>query len=336
MTLDLSVGEPVFLQQTLLPTLERLSQEICFPQRYGYPSPEGLPELISEIRGQVDYKYIVPTVGARQGLSVALRALDCHNRVFHSGPRYPGLREIAVCSGLHLIKNEGPERGTTATIVDTIPNNPDGRTWSAWSKVNVLDRAYCSPVYYDGDLNLPGHDVAVFSASKMLGASHVRVGWCATNDEDVYHRLLQSVKMETHGVSAIDQQYVAGLLAVANNHNHKDELDVAVSKARQILLENSLAFLEQLGDHVENPQGAVDGVGMFIWFKPRFDPLDPTKFIRALGNAGVSMWTNSGSFGEGLQDYIRCSVGNDMELTKDAFRRIRAELESTREVFSDS
>ena len=65
--IDLGIGEPFFLQDTLLDVLESKIQPSSHCARH-YPDKHGLPVLKTHLRNlQPQYRFIIPTIGARQG-----------------------------------------------------------------------------------------------------------------------------------------------------------------------------------------------------------------------------------------------------------------------------
>lgn len=329
---DLGVGEPVFLQRTLLATLEGRGVTVDLPARWGYPDSAGLPELIDQLKAFMpQYQYFVPTIGARQGLVVAIKALwDVDQNltkglVGHPNLCWPGFKDVMLqCGGAAHIHSPPIDARHILHCV-TSPNNPDGTVYGPehpqWGMCDVWDASYSYGVIY-GNITPPRHRVAVFSASKSFGCSHARIGWCATNDRRLAEAIANACGKETHGVSALDQLYLARLLRHVNDGD--EEVREALKAARDTIVTNATTFLEVMRDHVHDVSGAVSGVGMFVWFRPR----NALSFQAALDRSSVKM-TPGLECGDYNPGRWRCSMGNGPLLTREALTRLREELEST-------
>ncbi|MDK6701235.1 hypothetical protein QP273_25605, partial [Escherichia coli] len=81
--------------------------------------PREVAAHLRHMRGlTVDPAYVVITAGARDGLSVLLRALGGHLRVGVESPGYPSLRRIPQALGHTLVDVPTDAHGVTVPTVD--------------------------------------------------------------------------------------------------------------------------------------------------------------------------------------------------------------------------
>lgn len=314
---NLAVGEPFFLQQELHGYM-RVAQ-IKYPVTY--PLVGGEPELLEELhRHYPEYKHIVVTGGAKQAIEAAFfgfKTVERRSIVSHQAPYWPSYPTLARSQGLDF-NVRGPRSANILCV--TSPNNPDGaQSMDPAQEFDLWDAAYAQPLYgYYGIA--PKHRVAVFSAAKLLGLSGLRVGWLATNDDDLANAARYFVEITTSGVAIPSQMHLTGCLKALRDPNQITVLTAASFRARAALMANGASFTEILSDLVEEVRGVpACGEGMFAWFLP----MKPWGFQRALTDAKVKIVTGEACGGQ--EGWIRMSMGHNPEITRAALIRIRDE-----------
>lgn len=323
-TFNLAIGEPIFLQDEAW-----FARAIVPTDKVQYPEFGGEFSLCRELREVYGHDaHVVVTVGAKQGLSAAIWALqrdrlssgyDSDIRVWHRRPYWP--------SYPHLVEHEGLRFETGAAcpsplegdiVINTTPNNPDGDI--DLSPCDIWDCAYASSLYgWTG----PGPQarVRVYSAAKMLGLSGLRVGWVVTEESHLAHDIATYVERFTSGVCVSAQEQVA--LALRHLSIFHDR---GLTTARDTLVGNGQAFTDILSRYCSE----VDGVpatasGMFAWFRV-LPELRQGAFDKALAVARVRVIAGA-SCGAVEDGWYRMSMGNRSLYTAEALKGIHAALQ---------
>jgi aspartate/methionine/tyrosine aminotransferase len=308
---NLAVGEPEFLQKRLWfgPLLD-------FSTSFPYPTIEGHKLLLSELKLKYPKKHIVITNGAKQALSAAFYAyqqIDQIKGIVHDAPYWPSYPTLAKLSGLTF--------NTKATLSKEIvcvtsPNNPNGSQPKWWRECDIWDAVYASQLY--GHCEIPSrHEVAIYSAAKLLGLSGLRIGWLVTSNKEIAKQAANYVEFTTSGVALPTQLYAGQCLAQMREACPYAALD----KARADLLENGEIFKYYLGDRVVTYEGVPgDGTGMFAWFSVE----DPYYFNEALDRVNIRLV--SGPACGGSEKHYRMSMGLEPVKTDEALSKLRKEL----------
>lgn len=175
-------------------------------------------------------------------------------------PFYPGIAEI---NG--LIHNAGDIGNIKSSIqILDSPSNPEGIVdGNDYGRV-VWDAAYYSPTFgvsISGSRTLttsiPPHIAMAGSMSKMTGINGIRIGWLATNDENLYLKAARFVTYDICGVSGLSQHLAVQILK-------KVDLDSFWKRSKLVLDDNrteiqKLAYL--FGDQ------EIPKMGMFALFE---------------------------------------------------------------------
>lgn len=304
-SLDLAVGNPVFLQEALdrfypqafTCAQYRTQKGVSYPVSGG---DEGLRDALRGFHIRVHgraYEHIVITTGAKQALLAAVYADTTINidryELYHRTPYWPGCPSIAAMSGLEFVTNFGIQ----SLRVATVPNNPDGSEFTE-GVPDVLDAAYCHPIY---GAQPPGNaGCSVWSAAKLFGLCGSRIGWLATDNRELAAKAIEYVDRTTSGVSRQSQAVLMAMVAISGN----PDFDKAMKSARKSLLANADLFMSGIEDFLDELQGLpANRRGMFAFFRPQ----DCQKFEHALRKSDVQL--TPGSACGVRDDWYRMNLG---------------------------
>lgn len=301
--INLAVGEPIFLQNCLYdntPFLDRLNTSLNLSDTT-YPPFGGQADLINLIKKNVapNYEHIIITNGAKQGILAAFYAAKevmKINSVSHKAPYWPSYPTLAKQIGLNFNTQDG--RDMCAHCITT-PNNPDGtQDFDPGMTYYLWDAAYAHEVYGYKGIS-PKHQVAVFSCAKMLGVSGLRIGFVATNNDELAQAMAYYVEISTSGVSIASQLMLSKLLE-AHEFLKRDSSEL-YGNARQCLLNNVNTFDRFVRPYCNKVSDLRSG--MFAWFQPT----DLQRFSLAIAAAKIKLVT--GEACGGLPDHFRMSLG---------------------------
>lgn len=280
--IDVSVGEPHLVRRALTevfdleknlhwfhPTLDDMS----------YPSPAGWGRLVGYLE-EIHGSPVVVTNGAKQGLAACLFALRemGWKGVSMRRPYWalvPPLVEEVGMECLFLSSPGIPE-------LCLAPNNPDGHLpdmkateaeCRARGSLLVHDAAYYTHCYLPRSIDLVKvGDAQVYSVSKMLGLSGLRLGYVVCPHPGMYRLVRKYMEMMTVGVGVAGQKVLYWLMHDVMG-SRPDLVTEFEDRCRDELRRNKSLCLginpEVLG---VDPQ-IEDTHGMFGWFQvgPRFD-----------------------------------------------------------------
>lgn len=302
-TVNLAVGEPYFLQHHLYNRsifADELGTGLRFAE-IAYPPFGGDPKLIELIKTHLapGYKHIVVTNGAKQGILAALYAAKevlGFMAVYHPAPYWPSYPTLAKQIGLEFNSKTTP---SASAMCITTPNNPDGnQAFDSAATYYLWDAAYAHSVYgYRGVA--PKHNVAVFSCAKILGTSGLRIGFVATNDDELAKSMAYYVEIATSGVSIASQLILSRLLEA--KEGYPQEMDRLYNSARQCLVNNAESFEELIAPFCTKVSDLRSG--MFAWFQPA----DLERFNMAITESKIKLVT--GEACGGSPDHFRMSLG---------------------------
>lgn len=272
--IDTSAGEPYIIRECLDKAFSLSPYTI--PNEKGlwdYPHPQGNPDLVKTLEDKY-HAPVVITGGAKQALGAALYALKQMGRITI------GLQNIywALLPSLikmhHLIPAEGLDGHDAALLV--LPNNPTGETLTTENVKALSDRckeknvplihdgAYYSHTYLPETYPLKSiGDVQIFSMSKALGLSGLRLGYAVCHNKDFYKHLVEYMEAMTVGASNISQLFLRDLLTRMNAYptltaKFEGLSSMALDKSKEIVKGISPEVLEVPSDKIN---------GMFLWAK---------------------------------------------------------------------
>lgn len=281
----------------------------------GYPAHEGSPELISLVRNLVkkltkkEYKHILITNGATNGLCAALSALSpeeiyINDRYFSF---YPGItKQFAKKVYSIPLKSSIITPHPKAVAVVDSPSNPRGELFieletASNSKMDVVwDAAYWSPAYLKSlhITPVPEHKIMVGSLSKLTGINGIRLGWIAVDDDSHYEKALDYVTHNLCGVSALSQELAISILKHVN-------LDHFFSDSSSLIDDNKNEF-SKVATLFGNQK--IPDLGMFLYWTV------DAELIKKIKDAGIIF--TSGSFIGGSENEVRINLSRKRHLTK--------------------
>lgn len=314
--INLSVGEPIFLQEVLNTVF---TIPLNFESKdFTYPNYGGQLELIDELLLKHPGKHIVVTNGGKHGLLAAMYALkkvSGKTELFHPAPYWPSYPTLASLVELDFTSRQDKKSENQITVT-TSPNNPDGSTSTV--TCDIWDAAYAHQMY--GHYDAPLAKIEVHSASKVLGLSGFRVGWLVTDDEDLANHARHYCEITTSGVSSASQHFVAKILKEfrINEETRSKFYHIARNK----LLHNGMLFNEKLSSFCEEVRGVPNGfTGMFAFFKVK----DNAKFSQALKDSKVRL-VSGVACGYPEDGWYRMSMGHRAEITAEALTALATKL----------
>jgi aspartate/methionine/tyrosine aminotransferase len=275
-----------------------------------YQPPSGwtpLKKYLEELHG----KPVVITNGAKQALAALLgAAIDRDTLVTHS-PYWSSFTRLAEYSHMEFSLDHDPNNSNVYLLAS--PGNPTGDRMQypkeLWKGAMVVhDAAYWSPAYDEEctDANLPPCHYRVYSMSKALGLSGLRVGYIVFEDDEfnLQADVEEYIETTTSGVSTASQLFV--LQALRNIEASPIDAAAAFGRAREQMSENRMVFQAELGCAGD----VVNEFGMFAWCRKGLDYDPVAAKVRVIdgapfGNAGFFRVSLGGSTEECLEAAIR-------------------------------
>jgi aspartate/methionine/tyrosine aminotransferase len=276
--LDCSVGEPHLVRQNLIETF-KLSQEISVPNLVlddmVYPDHTGYKKLVDFLEKKHGAPVVI-TNGAKQALGACFYSLKKmgHDEYAMRTPYWALIPPLAKQHGLHF------RNSANIPYLCLAPNNPDGHTQSpeelvklaeSYKTVNlpfIHDAAYYTYSYIErSSHSLPSvGDVQIYSISKMLGLSGLRLGYVVCPNQEFYKFIQDYMETMTVGVSMVPQVWLYNFF-----HNHQPNLDRLMAKFEDKnfyeLVENKKILKTIDTEILEVPNDFEYHPGMFGWFK---------------------------------------------------------------------
>lgn len=302
-TINLAVGEPLFLQHHLYHRTV-LSDELGTGLRFAetaYPPFGGDPRLTELIKKHLapNYDHIIITNGAKQGILAAFyaaREVLGFKAVYHQAPHWPSYPTLAKQIGLEFNSETTP---FASAMCITTPNNPDGnQDYNPIADYYLWDAAYAHAVYGYRGL-APKYSIAVFSCAKTLGVSGLRIGFVATNNAELAKSMAYYVEIATSGVSIASQLILSRLLEAVEGYTQ--QVDKLYSSARQCLISNAESFDKLVAPFCTKVSDLRSG--MFAWFQPA----NLERFNMAIAASKIKLVT--GEACGGSHGYFRMSLG---------------------------
>lgn len=311
---DLSVGEPHIIRDILLDK-ELHDVEYYMPrmkaQDFIYPSPCGYQPLVDFLERKYNAKVVI-TNGAKQGLGAAFYAAKKmgSETIGMKTPHWALLPPLAELHGVQIVFHSGDNLQRTELVVS--PNNPDGSMedldayyskCQANGSLMIHDGAYYTGIYTDVEKKVHG-DVQVFSVSKMLGLSSLRIGYVLCQNEKMYEHIQYYMEHMTVSVSRMPQMFMLNVL---------NDLDMPAFEAKcfQALETNKNLARKIHPSILELPKENLPG--MFLWAK--------LKNKEAFEKAKLYI-IDGEPFGN--QDYIRINLAFSEEKMLDIVNRLNS------------
>jgi len=277
--IDMSVGEPHVVRDTLLKVFDLSVWEL--PQvahMYEYPASTGYAPLVKLLEDKHQAPVII-TNGAKQGLGAVFYALQKMGKecVAMKTPYWCLIPPLARIHGLESTFGEANVQSGDPYLL-LAPNNPDGQVATAqelkglstsYKAANVPfihDAAYYTRSYMPHEHTLPTiGDVQIYSISKMLGLSGLRIGYVVCPNVEYYKLIQLYMEAMTVGVSIVSQM-------VAEHILHRMHGYPTLAEAFENQVSSALETSKKLIKHVDPEILEVSDnfektAGMFGWFK---------------------------------------------------------------------
>lgn len=262
----------------------------------GYTESQGSPTLrdeISQIYQKITPKQVLVHTGAEEAIFLFMHAmLSAEDHVIVHWPCYQSLMEVARSIGCEvtlwkvdeargwaLDPDDLPQmiKSNTRVIVVNTPHNPTGYlmqadAFQAISRIAsdngiilFSDEVYRESEYRAEDrlpaaCDLGEHTISLGVLSKTYGLPGLRIGWIATQNEDVYKRMAV-LKDYTTICNSAPSEFLAELAL-----RYRAKL---VERTQKIILSN----LDVLDDFFERQ------TARFAWQRPRAGSIGFPKFI---------------------------------------------------------
>ena len=271
--IDVSVGEPHLVRDNLIKVFNlNNSLKSIDVQEMAYPYSTGYQPLVKYLEDKHQAPVII-TNGAKQALGAVFYALSKMNKT-KVNMRRPYWALIPPLARMHGIDCVYDSEGQAELCL--APNNPDGfvpdleQLSKSCQEKNIPlihDAAYYTHIYLPRKVKLTTiGDVQIFSISKMLGLSGLRLGYAVCPNVEFYQYIKEYMEAMTVGVSIVSQKFLYKLM-----------VDIMEPQPYQVRgfedmcsndLEDNKRMLLRLDSEVlEIPNNIKDISGMFGWFK---------------------------------------------------------------------
>lgn len=276
--IDVSVGEPHVVREHLLNVFDLSIYELPkVDHMYEYPAPNGYKHLVQLLEDKYKAPIII-TNGAKQALGACFYALK-ELGYTHCRERVPFWALVPPLSHMHgIVMDHSDESLSRLPYLMLAPNNPDGYCGSSEELLSlseeykesntplVHDAAYYTPIYMPDGHPLPAvGDVQIYSISKMLGLSGLRLGYVVCHNKEFYKLIVQYMEAMTVGVSIASQVFLHDLLSRMNAYPTLRESFEGRSKMALIEAKKIISQVDP--EVLEIPADLVNSNGMFGWFK---------------------------------------------------------------------
>lgn len=285
--IDVSVGEPHLVRDNLIKVFQ-LEGELKLGhlkvEDLVYPSPTGYQPLVRHLEEKHGAPVII-TNGAKQALGACFYALR------RLGKEYVAMRNPHWClipplARMHELEPTfgDPDAESSDPYLLLAPNNPDGFCLSpeelkalsdeyAEAGVPLIhDAAYYTHIYLPETHTLPKMgDVQIYSISKMLGLSGLRLGYAVCHNLEYYKLIQEYMEAMTVGVSISSQTWLYDLLD-RRMRSFPTLVQRFEGTCSMELEANKKLCLQIDSEVLEVPANVAEVPGMFGWFKtgPKF------------------------------------------------------------------
>lgn len=286
--IDVSVGEPHVVREALFKVFDILNWTLpSLEHSWEYPPPKGYKPLVALLE-HLHQAPVVITNGAKQALGATFYALKKlgWNYAQEKSPHWALIPPLAEMHGIDMVHANGPCVEDKSPFLLISPNNPDGHCESSERLIElsrqykereipfIHDAAYYTYSYLPRHFSLPLiGDVQIYSLSKMMGLSNLRIGYAVCPNKEFYKLITEYVEAMTVGVSLPSQLFAFELLNQMNGYPTKVE---AFENIAFNALQQSKTIMKQVDSEIlEVPSDVEKTYGMFGWFKtgPKFDPV---------------------------------------------------------------
>lgn len=280
--INAAIGEPHMVRDNFI-SIFQIEKELKVgqinQQELIYPAPVGYDPLVKFLEARHGAPVII-TNGAKQALGACFYAIKKlgWNTCSMKTPYWALIPPLATMHGVHssLVPEPCPSDGNPFLLL--APNNPDGQCdnpsklleWEEQYKHADLplihDAAYYTHIYLPKTHTLPAiGDVQIYSISKMLGLSGLRIGYVVCKNAKMYSLIQEYMEAMTVGVSIASQSWLYSAFKVMDQN--PDLVQQFETTCANTLKDNKRLCLEINPDVLEVPADIKYSVGMFAWLK---------------------------------------------------------------------
>lgn len=271
-----AVGEPYLVRDNLFAQYDilKLSPDLKKSSIFEYTKPAGYDPLVKFLED----KYQAPVIihgGAKQAIGSLFYAIKNKN------PSRPGVylkkpfwSLFPPLLRMHDLWNSDlPYTEYVGGHLLVSPENPTGEILlDDWLEENaikckeldipiIMDSAYYNPIYMDPSTRFkPLGDVQVFTCSKLLGLSQLRIGYSVFHNTQLYKAVLTYQEHMTVGTSILSQMFALNIF-------QEMERDLSKMSMFQAQCNYELDYNRRLAAKIDPSilEIKTQNVGMFLW-----------------------------------------------------------------------
>lgn len=277
--IDVSVGEPHVVREKLMEVFDLSVYELPkVDHMFEYPAPQGYKPLVKLLEDKHGSPVII-TNGAKQALGAVFYALARMGKeyVAMKSPYWALIPPLTQMHGLEPTYGE-PDVESEDPYLLLAPNNPDGQCAPSselkqlaneYKNNNVPfihDAAYYTHTYLPLGYKLEQlGDVQIYSFSKSLGLSGLRLGYVVCPNTEYYNHIKYYMETMTVGVSIVSQIFLHDLLHRMHGY---PTLEQAFEGRASMALAESRKIIKQVNPEILEIDPDIENIpGMFGWFK---------------------------------------------------------------------
>lgn len=280
--INAAIGEPHMVRDNFI-NIFQIEKELKVgqinQQELIYPAPVGYEPLVKLLEARHGHPVII-TNGAKQALGACFYAIKKlgWNTCSMKSPYWALIPPLATMHGVHSSFVQQPDTKDNNPFLLLAPNNPDGQCETAEQLLEleqqykhadlpfIHDAAYYTHIYLSQEHSLPAvGDVQIYSISKMLGLSGLRIGYVVCKNPKFYSLIQEYMEAMTVGVSIASQSWLHFAFTIMNQN--PELVNQFEQSCADTLKHNKKLCLNIDPDVLQVPDNIVDSVGMFGWFK---------------------------------------------------------------------
>lgn len=273
-TIEAAVGEPHLVRANLFDMfdIQPMFPKITDYNQFEYTKPAGYDPLVRFLEDKHQAPVIISN-GAKQSVGTLLYAIKKlgKNFVYMDTPwwsLFPPLIKI------HGLEQTDFAYDPAAAQLIVYPNNPAGGNRDNLTLENldfcrqagiptIHDAAYFSEIYMPQIPQIGLPDVQVFTTSKLLGFSQLRIGYAVYHNTQLYKDAMSYMEHMTVGVSILSQMFAYNVLK--EMEDNPDRTYCFEKRCYNDLLANR-ELVKKIPESILTPTNN-DNIGMFLWTK---------------------------------------------------------------------
>jgi aspartate/methionine/tyrosine aminotransferase len=279
---DCSVGEAYLVRDNLFNIFNVPNSIPNISKMFEYPNPNGYQPLVKLLEEKHQAPVII-TNGAKQAIGACCYTFQQLGKktIGIRSPYWALIPPLISMHGMNWAAAEYHQTDLFDSYLCVAPGNPDGWMKSSYLLYHGLDPlrdegipvvhdgAYYSHAYLPRSPNEPKlwtmGDAQIFSISKMLGLSGLRIGYVVCPNPEFYKHILYYMENMTVGVSTISQIFLYEIMCSMRN----DPAATQQFEDKSFLdLQNNKILCKQIDPEIlEIPNNIEDIPGMFLWAK---------------------------------------------------------------------